>query len=98
METRPKRALSREQSEFLRQLPSVDELLAQPRLSALGNRVVRVILVEVARAVLAEFRALVTGEVATTIVAPMQTGGIAPRIAELFERIRAPSARPVVNC
>ena len=97
METRPKRALSREQSEFLRQLPSVDELLAQPRLSALGNRVDRGILVEVARAVLAEFRARVTGEIATTIVATMQTGDIEARIAEMVERILAHSLVPVIN-
>src|SRR5205809_824999 len=97
METPPKRALSREQSEFLRQLPSVDELLAQPRLSALGNRVDRGILVEVARAVLAEFRARVTGEITTAVVAAMQTGDIEARIAEMVERILAHSLVPVIN-
>src|SRR6266403_1970077 len=41
MDARAKRAVSNEQAELLRQIPSVDELLLQPRLAALSNRVDR---------------------------------------------------------
>src|SRR6266446_4330821 len=58
MEARGKRTVSAEQAELLRQIPSVDELLAQPRLAALSKRVDRNLVVEVARTVLADLRAL----------------------------------------
>jgi len=54
MEAGGKRTISAEQAELLRQIPSVDELLGQPRLAALSERVDRNLVVEVARAVLAD--------------------------------------------
>jgi len=57
MEARGKRTVSAEQAELLRQIPSVDELLAQPQLAALSKRTDRNLVVEVARAVLADLRA-----------------------------------------
>src|SRR5258708_32119887 len=57
MEARGKKTVSAEQRELLRQIPSVDELLAQERLAALSKRVDRNLVVEVARAVLADLRA-----------------------------------------
>src|SRR6266849_5678371 len=62
MDARAKRAVSNEQAELLRQIPSVDELLLQPRLAALSNRVDRNVVVEVARAVLADLRARIAGD------------------------------------
>ncbi len=57
MEARGKKTVSAEQAELLRQIPSVDELLAQERLASLSKRVDRNLIVEVARAVLADLRA-----------------------------------------
>src|SRR5712692_7137170 len=62
MEARGKRTVSAEQAELLRQIPSVDELLAQPRLAALSKRTDRNLVVEVARAVLADLRARIAGD------------------------------------
>src|SRR2546425_2852059 len=47
---------------LFRQIPSVDELLALPRLKTLAGRVDRALVVEIARAVLANVRARITGE------------------------------------
>src|SRR2546427_12760015 len=54
---------------LLRQIPSVDELLALPRLKTLAGRVDRALGVEIARAVLANLRARVTEEREITAVA-----------------------------
>src|SRR5437773_9721720 len=62
MEAGSKRTISAEQAELLRQIPSVDELLAQPRLAALSKRVDRNLVVEVARAVLADLRTRIAGD------------------------------------
>src|SRR5947199_8951133 len=62
MEAGSKRTISAEQAELLRQIPSVDELLAQPRLAALSQRVDRNLVVEVARAVLADLRTRIAGD------------------------------------
>ena len=62
MEMRGKKTVSAEQAELLRQIPSVDELLAEPRLAALSKRVDRNLVVEVARTVLAELRTRIAGD------------------------------------
>src|SRR5690348_15476297 len=62
MEAGSKRTISAEQADLLRQIPSVDELLAQSRLAALSKRVDRNLVVEVARAVLADLRARIAGD------------------------------------
>ena len=97
MEARMKRALSPEKSELLRQIPSVDELLAQPRLAELASRVERSLVVEVARAVLADLRSRITGEMAAGAVAALSAGDLEAKIAEWVERILAHSLVPVIN-
>jgi len=102
MLARSKRAISVEQSELLRQIPSVDELLAQPRLAALTKRVDRNLVVEITRAVLGDLRARITGETAVAILAEISAlasdpSSIEERITSLVERILAHSLQPVIN-
>ena len=97
MDARAKRAISAEQAELLRQIPSVDELLLQPRLAALSKRVERSVVVEVARAVLADLRGRIAGELAASVVAALSVEDIEGTIAEWVERILAHSLQPVIN-
>ena len=102
MASHSKRAISAEQSELLRQIPSVDELLAQPRLAELSKRVDRNLVVEVARTVLEDLRSRITGQAATPILAEISPVACDPasleeRIAALVERILARSLLPVIN-
>jgi L-seryl-tRNA(Ser) seleniumtransferase len=97
-----KRAISAEQSELLRQIPSVDELLAQPRLAQLAKRVDRNLVLEVARTALDDLRARITGQLATAILAEISPVACDPasleeRITALVERILARSLLPVIN-
>src|SRR5215472_14704948 len=102
MPTPSKRAISAEQSELLRQIPSVDELLAQPRLAALVQRVDRNLVVEITRTVLADLRARIAGETATAILAEISALASDPtsleaRITALVERILSHSLQMVIN-
>ena len=102
MPARTKREISAEQSELLRQIPSVDELLGQPRLAELSKRVDRNLLVDVARTVLDDLRARITGQAATAILAEISPlacdrASLEERIAALVERILARSLLPVIN-
>ena len=102
METGRKPAISTEQSELLRQIPSVDELLAQPRLAELAKRVDRALVVEVTRTVLADLRARIAGEASAAILAEISGLGsnqasLEERIASLVERILSRSLQPVIN-
>jgi L-seryl-tRNA(Ser) seleniumtransferase len=102
MASHTKRAISAEQSELLRQIPSVDELMAQPRLAELSKRVDRNLVVEVARMVLDDLRARITGQVATAILAEISSvacdaASLEGRITALVERILARSLLPVIN-
>jgi L-seryl-tRNA(Ser) seleniumtransferase len=102
MEARAKRTISAEQSELLRQIPSVDELLTQPRLAALAQRVDRNLVVEIARTVLADLRARIAGETTATILAEISALASNPtsleaRITSLVERILSHSLQPVIN-
>jgi L-seryl-tRNA(Ser) seleniumtransferase len=97
METRAKRTFSPEKADLLRQIPSVDELLAQPRLTALASRVDRALLLDVTRAVLADLRARIAGDLVTQVVAALATGNIEATIADWVERILAHSLFPVIN-
>jgi L-seryl-tRNA(Ser) seleniumtransferase len=81
---------------LLRQIPSVDELLGQPRLAALARRVERELLVEITRNVLAEVRGRITGEGAVEIIA-MDSSALEERIASMVERVLASSLLPVIN-
>src|SRR2546425_718561 len=96
MDARAKRAVSNEQAELLRQIPSVDELLLQPRLAALSNRVDRGLLVEVARAVLADLRARIAGDSNWSAVA-LNSGSVEELITAAVERILSRSLQPVIN-
>jgi L-seryl-tRNA(Ser) seleniumtransferase len=102
METRGKKTVSAEQAELLRQIPSVDELLAQPRLAVLSKRVDRNLVVEVARAVLADLRARIAGEMVSAVLADFAALATDPasleeQISAVVERILAYSLQPVIN-
>src|SRR5215471_912651 len=97
-----KRAISAEQSGLLRQIPSVDELLAQPRLAELSKRVDRNLVVDVARTVLDDLRARITGQIVTSVLAEVSPVACDPssleeRITALVEQIIARSLLPVIN-
>jgi L-seryl-tRNA(Ser) seleniumtransferase len=96
MESRAKRVLSADQADLLRQLPSVDELLAQPRLAALAQRVSRELLVEITRTVLADLRARITGEGAATAIA-LDSSVLEERITSMVEQVLFSSLGPVIN-
>src|SRR2546426_12617541 len=81
---------------LLRQIPSVDELLALSRLKTLAGRVDRALVVEIARAVLANVRARITGERETTAVAP-HSPQLEGWIAAGGERVPAPFLQPGVH-
>jgi L-seryl-tRNA(Ser) seleniumtransferase len=92
-----KRTFSAEQVNLLRQIPSVDELLAQPRLASLAQQVDRNILVEVTRTVLAEVRSTIAGsESSVALMAPDRVS-LEQRITHMVERILSRSLQPVIN-
>jgi L-seryl-tRNA(Ser) seleniumtransferase len=96
MDARAKRTLTADQADLLRQIPSVDELLSQPRLAALVQRIDRELLVEIARAALAEVRARITDE-GTAAVVVSDSSALEARIASTVERVLASSLQPVIN-
>jgi L-seryl-tRNA(Ser) seleniumtransferase len=96
MVSRARRALSSDQADLLRQIPSVDELLGQPRLAALAQRVDRELLVEITRAALADLRQRISGEGATAVLA-LDASSLEERIASMVERVLASSLSPVIN-
>ncbi|HEX8838634.1 MAG TPA: L-seryl-tRNA(Sec) selenium transferase [Candidatus Acidoferrum sp.] len=102
MASHTKRSISAEQSELLRQIPSMDELLAQPRLAELSRRADRNLVVEVARTVLDDLRARITGQIVTSLLAEISPVACDPasleeRITSLVEQILARSLLPVIN-
>jgi len=96
MDARAKRAVSSEQAELLRQIPSVDELLLQPRLAALARQVDRVLLVEISRAVLADLRARIAGDSNWTAMT-VNPESVEELVAGEVERVLARSLQPVIN-
>jgi L-seryl-tRNA(Ser) seleniumtransferase len=97
-----KRTIPAEQAELLRQIPSVDELLAQPRLAALAKRVDRNLVVEITRAVLGDLRLRIARETAVAILAEISAlasdpASLEERITSLVERILSRSLQPVIN-
>jgi L-seryl-tRNA(Ser) seleniumtransferase len=97
-----RRTISAEQAELLRQIPSVDELLAQPRLAALAKRVDRNLVVEITRAVLGDLRLRIARETAVAILAEISAlasdpASLEERITSLVERILSRSLQPVIN-
>jgi L-seryl-tRNA(Ser) seleniumtransferase len=102
MDQRSKKTVSAEQAELLRQIPSVDELLLQPRLAALAKRVDRNLVVEVARAVLGDLRARIAGEIVSGALAEIAAltadpASLEEQISAMVERILAHSLQPVIN-
>ncbi len=96
MEARSKRTISSEQAELLRQIPSVDELLAQPRLAALSKRVDRNLVVEVARVVLADLRGRIAEDSNWTAIS-LAGASVEELISVQVERILSRSLQPVIN-
>src|SRR5437879_3418487 len=96
MESRSKRVLSPDQADMLRQIPPVDELLAQPRLAALAQRVNRELVVEVARTVLADLRGGIAGEGTAATIA-LDSLALEERISSMVEQVLASSLQPVIN-
>jgi L-seryl-tRNA(Ser) seleniumtransferase len=96
VEPRTKRALTAEQTDLLRQIPSVDELLAQPGLAALATRVDRDLLLEVTRAVLGELRAKISVEPHIVNIG-LDSTSLEQRISALVEEILIHSLQPVIN-
>jgi L-seryl-tRNA(Ser) seleniumtransferase len=102
MSGRVKTSLSAEQAELLRHLPGVDELLAQPRMAELAARTDRALLVEIARAILADLRASILGSGnaphrGTAVVLALTPEAIQHRIADEVARILTHSLQPVIN-
>ena len=81
---------------MLRQIPSVDELLAQPRLAALSKRTDRNLVVEVVRAVLADLRARIAGDSNWTALG-LSAASVEELISTEVERILSRSLQPVIN-
>jgi len=96
MELRAKRTLDAEKAALLRQIPSVDELLHQPRLAKLAARIPRELLVEVAREVLAGVRDEITGNSGIAVI-PVIPADLEDVIAREVERILARTLQPVIN-
>jgi L-seryl-tRNA(Ser) seleniumtransferase len=96
MEARGKSAVSAEQAQLLRQIPSVDELLVQPRLAALAKRVDRNLVVEIARAVLSDVRARIVGDSNWTAVS-LDAASVEELISVQVEKILSRSLQPVIN-
>jgi len=96
MDAQPKRDVNAEKTELLRQIPSVDELLAGPRLGTLLRRVGRRLVLELTRAVLAEMRERIAGTHPIR-VQPLRREEIESMIADEVERILSRSLVPVIN-
>jgi L-seryl-tRNA(Ser) seleniumtransferase len=96
MDARAKRAVSNEQAELLRQIPSVDELLLQPRLASLAQRADHNLVVEVARAVLSDLRARIAGE-SNSVALGLSAAAVEDLISTEVERILSRSLQPVIN-
>ncbi|HEX4544961.1 MAG TPA: L-seryl-tRNA(Sec) selenium transferase [Candidatus Acidoferrum sp.] len=96
MDTRAKQTISAEQAELLRQIPSVDELLMQARLAALLKRVDRNLVVEIARAVLADLRARIAGD-SNWMALSINAASVEELVSVAVERILSRSLLPVIN-
>jgi L-seryl-tRNA(Ser) seleniumtransferase len=92
-----KNPLSPGQSDLLRQIPSVDELLNQPRLAALAQRVDRSLLLEITRAALAALRAKISSDDRRTVILPLDPAALQNEIANAVEQILSRSLQPVIN-
>jgi len=96
MESNATRSLGAEKAALLRQIPSVDQLLHQPRLVKLASRIPRELMVEVAREVLASVRDEITGRSGISVI-PVVPANLEEVIAREVERILARTLQPVIN-
>ena len=74
----------------------MDELVAQPRLAALSKRADRNLVVEVARAVLADLRARIAGDANWTALG-LSAASVEELISTEVERLLSRSLQPVIN-
>ena len=81
---------------MLREIPSVDELLMQPRLAGLTKRVDRNLVVEVARAVLADLRGRIAEDANWTAIS-LDGASVEELISAQVEKILSRSLQPVIN-
>ncbi len=81
---------------LLRQIPSVDELLGRPRLARLCQQVQRAVVVDIARGVLADLRALVARDPEAAARA-LEPANVDERVAGEVERALELSLRTVIN-
>jgi L-seryl-tRNA(Ser) seleniumtransferase len=89
-------------SDRLREIPSVDEVLARPHLAALAEKAGRGVVTQSARAVLANLRDQlkhdpVPAGAASAVADALDPAAIESRIAERVEALLAPSLIPVIN-
>src|SRR5262249_47711515 len=96
MEFSAKRTLRADQAALLRQIPSVDELLHQPRLAKLAARIPRELLVEAARDVSPAVADEFTGRSGVPVF-PVPPADLEDVIAREVERILARTLQPVIN-
>jgi len=89
-------ALSVEQAEQLRRLPSVDELLLRPGLAAVGKLLDRELLVKLTREILAELRVQITAGEAKG-VRSLEANSIEELIVAAAGRMLQPSLQAVIN-
>jgi len=95
--------LEGDRSARLRQIPSVDELLARPRLIQLAAEAGRELVLETARAVLAGLRAQLSAQpgraqdAGSDSASPAEPLQIEALIVSAVSRALAPSLRPVIN-
>jgi L-seryl-tRNA(Ser) seleniumtransferase len=97
----PKTAISLQQAEQLRRIPSVDELLLRPRLAEFAKRMDRDQLVLLLREVLSTIRAQISAPESvvgqSVTVTPLDFDSIEELIAAEADRILQPSLQPVIN-
>ena len=84
-----------EQAARLRQIPSVDEILARPRLAALAEKAGRGVVTQSGRAILAELREQLRNNSSTADA--LDPAAIESRITQRIEALLAPSLVPVIN-
>ena len=92
--------LQKDSGARLRAIPSVDELLLQPRLVALAEKSGRGLVTQAVRHVLAEFRARLKGEPSQSAVPNPEAFDLAQfevRVVAEVETALAPSLRRVIN-
>jgi L-seryl-tRNA(Ser) seleniumtransferase len=88
--------VARSRDALLRQIPSVDELLSRPWLVELSSRAGHGLVVDVARAVLADFRGRLAKE-GEPAAKELDAAELEARVSAEVEKVLALSLRPVIN-